>query len=56
MIYYFCKRWVGVDVNLQTFVPEGGVGVTKIKQIQTRGERGPSFGHFVISPSMKNRV
>ena len=53
MIYCFCKGWVGVDVNLPC---QKGVGVTKIKQIQTRGERGQSFGHFVIYPSMKNRV
>ena len=37
MIYYFCKRWVVVDVNLQTFVPEGGWEWPKSNKFKQEG-------------------
>ena len=36
---------VEVEVTFSTF--KGGT--TKIEQVQTRGEEGPNFGHFVIT-------
>ena len=49
MIYCFCKRWVGVDVNLQTVVPEGGGGDQNQTNSNKRGE-GSKFWSFCDIP------